>query len=140
MPILLGVGAAPVPVLEIDAVVLDRLALQLLDDARVDPRSQRLREPDRGGEGVRVRRVLGQRVERQRAELAGDVGAEEVRAAVDRVDGLALRRLPGVATRERGAGGVQAGTQVRVEERARGIAQAVSLQNCSRRFAETSRR
>ncbi len=71
--ILLCVGPRAEAVLEIDAEVLDRLALQLVDDARMNAVGEREVEP----EGLRQRRrgwrVLVERLERGRAELLRDI-------------------------------------------------------------------
>ena len=72
--VLLVVRAVAVAVLEVDAEVLDRLALQLLDDARVDRSARAAIEAERRGERRRVRRVLVERAQRERAELLRRVG------------------------------------------------------------------
>ena len=100
--VLLGVGTVAVAVLEIDAEVFHRLAAELLSDAVVHRHGQLRGEPDRGGEGFGVRGVLVEAAQRQVAELAGRVGAEQVGAAVDGVHGLPGGGVAGVALRVRG--------------------------------------
>jgi hypothetical protein len=55
-----GVRAVAVAVFEIQTEVLDRLAPQLLDDARVDARRRLRREPDGRAQRGRITRVLVQ--------------------------------------------------------------------------------
>ena len=96
--VLLGVGAVAVAVLEVDSVVLDRLALQLLDDARVHGAREGLRslQSDRARERSGIGRVLIERAHRRGPELCRDVGGEQVRAAVDGMDRLAVGAVSGV--------------------------------------------
>ena len=75
-------------VFEIDPVVFDGFALQLLDDARVDGRSRRRVEPEGGAQRGRIRRVLVECPQGEAAQLAGEIGLEQVRAPVDRVHWL----------------------------------------------------
>ena len=83
-----SVRPAAEAVFEVDAVVLDRLALELLGDTRVEASGEIAVEAERGRERGGVRRVLAQRAQRDGAQLRGRVGREEMRASVDRVDGL----------------------------------------------------
>jgi hypothetical protein len=80
--IFLIVGAVAEAVFEIDPVVLDGLALQLLDDARMDGRSRRRVEPEGCAQRGRVRRVLVERPQREAAQLAGEISLEPVCATV----------------------------------------------------------
>src|SRR6185437_6441530 len=91
--VFLVVGSIAEAVFEIDAEVLDRLPCQLLDDARVEARGDRWLEFERGGERVCVWRVLLQRAQREGAEFARQAGAEQVGAAIERMDRLALGRI-----------------------------------------------
>jgi hypothetical protein len=104
--VFIRVGPRAVAVLEVDAEVLDRLARQLVDDARVHglgehPQPQRLIQ--RRGIG----RVLGERAPRHLAQLRRGVGAEQVAASVDHVHRLALRRVAGMERHEREVRGAQ---------------------------------
>jgi hypothetical protein len=54
----------------VDPIVLDRLAPELVDDARVDDLGQRRRQPERAGEGRRVGGVLVERAQRELADFA----------------------------------------------------------------------
>ena len=115
--VLLVIGPVAVAVLEVDAEVLDRLARQLVDDARVDAvgeRRDRGRSPRRARRGVG--RVLVERPQRHRAELPRRVGLEQVRAAVDRVHRLALRGVARKLLRDADVAFVE-----RVEKRAQGV-------------------
>ena len=109
--ILFGIGPRAVAVLEIDAEVLDRLARQLLHDARVDRRRERP-QAQRHIQSARVRGVLGERAASHLAQLRRGVGAEQVAAAVDHVHGLPARRVAGVERHER-----QVRSAQRVEQR-----------------------
>ena len=100
MAILLVVTADSVAVLEIDAEVFHRLALQLLLDPAVDDLGDAGIDSDRFREGGGVRRVLRERLEGEVSELSGRVALEQVRAAVDRVHGLAGPGLARVVARE----------------------------------------
>jgi hypothetical protein len=106
--VLLGIGAVAVAVLEVDAVVFHRLALQLGEHAGVDAIGQGLGHAEGVRERVGVGRVLAHGPQGQGPELAGRVGLEELRAAVHRVDGLTGGRVAGMPTRERGVGLAQA--------------------------------
>ncbi len=86
--VLFGVRAVAVAVLEVQPEVLDRLASQLLDHARMDARGRRRREAERGGERGRIGRVLVQGPQRRGAEARRGVRLEEVRAAVHHVNRL----------------------------------------------------
>ena len=59
--VLLVVGPIAEAVLEVDPEILDRLARQLVDDARVDALGERRIETERRRQRRRVRRVLLQR-------------------------------------------------------------------------------
>ena len=98
--VLLRVGTDAVAVLEIDAEVFHRLALQLLLDPAVDDLGDAGIDSDRLREGGGVRRVLRERLEGEVSELSGRVALEQVRAAVDRVHGLAGPGLAGGVARE----------------------------------------
>src|SRR5207253_4231182 len=99
--VLLGVAADSVAVLEIDAEVLHRFALQLLLDPRVDDLGDAGIDPDRLRESGGVRRVLRERLEREVSELLRGVALEQVRATVDGVYGLAGPGLARIVARER---------------------------------------
>src|SRR5207245_3167329 len=99
--VLLGVAADSVAVLEIDAEVLHRFALQLLLDPRVDDLGDAGIDPDRLRESAGVRRVLRERLEREVSELLRGVALEQVRATVDGVHGLAGPGLARIVARER---------------------------------------
>ena len=90
VPVLLGVGAMAVAVLEVDPEVLDRLAPELLDHPGMDGPGQPDVEPEGRGEGLGVGRVLGERGERQRAQPGRRVGPEEVGTAIDGVHWLSM--------------------------------------------------
>src|SRR5207244_7559569 len=92
--VFLGVGAIAVAVLEVDAEILDRLAPELLDDARVDEVRERTRQKERAREDIRRRSEFGERVERERSQAGRGGGVREGRAAVDRVRRLASAGLP----------------------------------------------
>ena len=101
--VFLGVGPRAVTVLEVDPVVLDRLVVQLVDDAAVQVVRRvavQVREPERAGERAGVGRVLLQRAQRGRAHARGDVALEQVRAAIHGVNGLAVAALAGVGCGE----------------------------------------
>ena len=102
VPIFFVIRAVPEAVLEIDPIVLDRFARQLVDDAEVDAIGERGVEADGGGEGPRVGRMILQRLQRERAELLRRVGLEQMRAAVDDVHRLAARRIAGELARDGG--------------------------------------
>ena len=78
-----------VAVLEVDAQVLDRLALQLGAHAVVDGAGELAGEAEDGGEGGRVGGVLVERRQRLVAPGAEGVRGEGVGGHVDGVDGLA---------------------------------------------------
>src|SRR2546429_543528 len=80
--ILFFVGAISEAVLEIDAEILDRLARQLVDDARVEAIGERAIDPDRVGQRRRIRRVVLQRAKCGTAQFLGGIGLEQMRAAV----------------------------------------------------------
>ena len=96
VPILLGVGAIAVAILEVDPEVLDRLALQLVDDAATNDVGEvvpgAIEFEDARQRGA-VWRVLIEGRERRRAQLHGGVRTKEMRAAVDGVHGLAVTGL-----------------------------------------------
>ena len=74
--VLFGVGPVAVAVLEVDAEVLDRLAPQLVDDARANRwRGVAASRPSARAQASRRRRVLVERRQRQRAELRRRVRA-----------------------------------------------------------------
>ena len=91
--ILFLAGAAAEALFEIDAIVLDRFAVQFVEDAGVDALGERVFVADDVGQRLRIRRVLLERAERNSAKLLRGVGLEQMRAAVERVDRLALRRV-----------------------------------------------
>ena len=105
--VFLLVGPVAVAVLEVDAEVLDRLALQLFDDTRMERRGVGLRRhagrASRPMASARSRGVAAYS-SRLRSARAPSLGAEsalqQVRAAVDGVDRLARRF--------RGGGGLRA--------------------------------
>ena len=98
--VLLMIGAAAEAVLEVDAEILDRLARELVAHAGVDAIGRGGLGADHRGQGGGVRGVLVERPECHRPELLRRVSLEEVRAAVDRVDRLALGRVAGKQLRE----------------------------------------
>jgi len=98
--ILLRVRAQAVAVLEVDPVVLDRLAPQLGGDPGVDRRSQRVRHVEDPGEGAGVGRVLVEGSQGERPQFGGGIPLEQVSAAVDHVDRLAFSGFARVAAGE----------------------------------------
>src|SRR6185437_14701102 len=90
--VLLVVVARAVAVLEVDAIVLDRFALQLLAHLRPHPSGEAARlDPERLLKPRRVAGVGIEGCERELAEPRHDAGAEEMRSAeygVDRLTGL----------------------------------------------------
>ncbi len=140
--ILLGVGSDAVAVLEVDPVILDGLPLELLQDARIDDRRKPFREPDRAAEFGRGGRKVLQRALGQGPHLRRRVGLEDLSSSVDRVDRLAAEGLARVTPGELGIDFLQPraqGVEKLRREGGRG-GHAVSLQNCSSRFAATWRR
>ncbi len=101
MSVLFLIRTIAVTIFEVDAEILDRLPLQLFDDARVDDRRDRTRQPDRIRKRVRIRRMIPKRALRKSAELDGGVRFEQMRAAVDRVYRLAMSGLSRKSFRER---------------------------------------
>ena len=111
--VLLGVGAVAEAVLEVDPEILDRLARQLVDDARVDARARAsASRPERRGERRRVGRVLLQRAQRDRAELLRRVGLEQMRAAVDDVHRLPRGGVAGELLRDARRSPCRAGRRI----------------------------
>ncbi len=82
-------------VFEIDPEILDRFTRQLLDDAGVETIGERRFEIERARKRRRIGRVLLERAQGDRAELAGQGRVEQMRAAVDRMDRLPARRVAG---------------------------------------------
>ena len=107
--VFLRVGPVAVAVLEVDPEVLDRLALELGLHPRVDPEGQIPRQAQGVAQDVRIGRVLAQRPLGQLAELASGFGGEELRAAVEGVDGLAVGRVAWSAPGEGGVGPLEPG-------------------------------
>ncbi len=97
--VLLGVGTHPEAVLEVDAKVLDGLALQLRAHARIDGRGVAA-HADAARELVGVGRVPGQRPERRLPEPLHGVCLEPVRAAVEGVHRLPAPWFARVVRRE----------------------------------------
>lgn len=95
--VLLGVRARPVAVLEVDAQVFDRLALQLGADAVVHGPGEVVAEAEDGGEGGGVGGVLVEGGEGPVTPGAEGVGGEDVTGDVDGVHGLAGARVTRVA-------------------------------------------
>ncbi len=125
MPVLLGVRPDAVSVLEVDAEVLDRLARQLVDDAAANGLGQRAlvrRQSERRCERRRVWRVLIEHGARDHADSCSGVGLEEVRTAVDAVDGLPVAGFTriGAAGSEVGPAGVPRGQASATADRAIG--------------------
>ncbi len=87
--VLLGVRAGAVAVLEVDAQVLDGLALQLGADAVVDGPRELVGDAEDGGERAGVRGVLVEGGERLVAPGAQGARGEDVPGDVDGVNGLA---------------------------------------------------
>src|SRR5205823_7638026 len=88
MAVLFSVGSIAIAIFEIESEVFHGFALKLLDDAGVDHR--RGGSPDSHGcsESVRVSAILLQHTKRRRAETRRRVRPEQMRAAIDCVDGL----------------------------------------------------
>ena len=107
--VLLGVGARAVAVLEVDAQVLDGLALQLGAHAVVHGPARSSAMPRTLGEGGGVRGVFVEGGERLVAPGADGARVEDVTGYVDGVDGLAGAGVARVAAGEllvdRGEGG-----------------------------------
>ena len=85
--------------------VLDRLALELLDDARADRLGER-RRPRRSPSASRERRAVGrvlvERRERHGARAcAAESDLEQMRAAIDGVDRLPIARLARIGSSDR---------------------------------------
>ena len=93
MSILLGVRPEAVAVLEVDSVVLNRFTLEFVNDALVNPLDQFFvaLPSDKIGECSWVWRVGSHGLKRHRTERRGYLRLEEVRTAINRVDGLAFR-------------------------------------------------
>ena len=87
--VLLRVRTVAVAILEVGPEVLDRLAAEPLGDTGVNRDAEVLPQPHRRREVRGSGGVLFESPQRQRSQPGGDVGLEEVRAAVDRVDRLA---------------------------------------------------
>ncbi len=105
MAVLLVVGSVAVAILEVDPIVLHRLAPQLLHPSAVDGvRDPCICEVERCSQGIRIRGVPLEGAQRHRSQLPRRIGSEEVRSSVDRVDGLAARRLPRVLRRQLAVG------------------------------------
>jgi hypothetical protein len=107
--------------LEIDPEVLDRLAPQLVRDAWVDALGQIARVAKRFRERVRIWSVLVQRPPGDHSKLPRSVRFEKMRAAVECMNRLALRRITGEPS---ASGGNRKG---------RSIASRTPLQNRSQR-------
>ena len=86
--VLLAIGSIAEAVLEVDPQILDRLARQLFDDARVDPRRRGGIEAECRPERRRIGSVFLERAQRDAAQLLRRVGLEQMRAAVDDVHRL----------------------------------------------------
>jgi hypothetical protein len=84
-----GVGPVAVAILEVDAIVLDRLTAQARDDTFAN-RGGDVTKTECARESRRIGRVLVQRRERQRPKARGSVSAEQVGAAVKGVYGLRM--------------------------------------------------
>ena len=95
--VFLVVGAVAVTVLEVDAEVLDSLAVQLLAYALEHLRREVAADADRLAERVGIGRVGIERAQRELAELLRCLRGEQVRTAVDRVHGLARAGVAGIA-------------------------------------------
>ncbi len=110
--VLLGVGAVAVAVLEVDAQVLDRLALQLGAHARVDGLGELVGEAEDGGEGRGVRGVLVEGRQGTVAPGTDGVGGEDIARYIDGVDGLASAGVSGVAALQFGVDRREGGADV----------------------------
>ncbi len=97
-PVLLGVRAGAVTVLEVDTQVLDGLAIQLCSHAVVDRARQLLGDAEDGGERGGVRGVFIEGGERLVAPGAQRAGLEDVTGHIDGVHGLAGAGVARVAT------------------------------------------
>ena len=93
MPVLFLVGSVAVTVLEVDAEVLHRLTLQLRHDLGVDLSGESRVHPDRVDQIARGGEPFLHRAEGQITEPAGGVVLEQLCAAVDGVDRLAIGSL-----------------------------------------------
>jgi hypothetical protein len=91
MAVLLRIRAVPVPILEVDAEVLDRLPLELRHDAFGDPSGEIFGKSESAGQVPGLRRVRCERPPRERSQPGGAVGLKELRPAVDGVDRLPSR-------------------------------------------------
>src|SRR6478672_11021314 len=98
MPVLLVIGAIAVAILEIEAEIFDGLAPQFLDNARVDFFADV--NADGATQGFRVRRILFQGTQGDRPEFPSRVRAEQMRAAVNGMDGLTTIRFARVMAHE----------------------------------------
>ena len=85
--ILFVVGPVAEAVLEVDAEILDRLPLQLVDDARIDASGEFGCDGERSARFALSARIL-RALESGRAELLGNVRREEMRPAVNGVNRL----------------------------------------------------
>jgi hypothetical protein len=129
--VLLGIRAIAISVLEIHAIVLDRLATKLVGEPRVEPLERRVTgDAERVTERLCIWRELVECPQRDGAELWRGVGGEELRAAVDSVNGLSSFVLAGMRAGEAevrfaqgclgvGEGGIVEGAANRTRCRAR---------------------
>jgi hypothetical protein len=113
LAILVRVRMDSVSVLEVDAVVLDRLSLELFAEARVNRvECGMTRYPESAAKRCRVRRVLLERRERLFAATHRDVERKVLRSFDQRMNGLAGIAFAGIPRRKR---------QVRLPQRRGGL-------------------
>ena len=93
MPVFFGIGSMPIAVFEVDPKIFDWLVLQLCDGAiKYGLRKFAARESQAMCERCRVRRVVANQVKRERSQSGGSVGLEKLRAAINYMDRLPVRR------------------------------------------------
>src|SRR5687768_12647918 len=103
MAVFFVVRPVAIPVFEVDAEILHRFASQLLDHARpYGFREFATLYTQRRGERRRIRRILLERRQRQRPQLARGVGSKEVGTAINGVDRLPILGLAGPGPSRRG--------------------------------------
>jgi hypothetical protein len=100
MAVLLAVRAVSVPVFEVEPEVLDGLAFQLLSNQRMDPAGEIAVETGHSGQVVGGGAPLSERLKRKFPELLCSAGPEQMRAPIDRVNGLSVRPLAGKIGRQ----------------------------------------
>ncbi len=100
MAVLFGAWPVAVAVFEVNAKVLDGLALELAQHALVDLFGQAPRQANGLREDLRAGSIFFERPAGRHPQLARDVGFELVRAAVNRVHRLAPAGFARVAFRK----------------------------------------